>query len=339
MSVVECEGSNYFRQRVVFSLLSGKPLKISNIRSLEDNPGLRGASPILSHLLCADHRVAVLIPADHELSFLKLIESITNGTIVKISYTGTTVAVKPGVIIGGKVTHDCGTARAIGYYLEPLLMLAPFSKNGFMLTLLGITNDQQDVSVDTLRTVALPQLAKFGVDSDVELKVEKRGAPPNGGGQVFFRCVPVRSLKPINCTDDGRIKRIRGIAYSTRVSPQTANVVIESARSLLNHFIPDVFIYTDHYKGAESGRSPGYGLALVAESTTGALLSAESCGMGGEPPAEAGIRAAKLLYAEIAKGGYCDATQQPLNLLMMALGPEDVSKIRFGKLTPFSYEI
>lgn len=189
---------------------------------------------------------------------------MTNGSIVKIGYTGTTVAFKPGTLIGGKVEHDCGQTRSIGYFLEPLLMLAPFAKQGFQLTLLGITNDNVDVSVDTLRTVALPQLARYGVEEGLELKVNKRGAPPEGGGQVFFRCVPVRALKPINMLDEGRIKRIRGIAYSTRVSPQTANRVVESARSILNQFIPDVFIHTDHYKGSESGKyDPFYYFAKV----------------------------------------------------------------------------
>jgi RNA 3'-terminal phosphate cyclase-like protein len=85
-------------------------------------------------------------------------------------------------------------------------------------------------------------------------QIAKRGAPPLGGGEVVFRCPNVKQMPPIDWTDMGKIKRIRGIVYSTRMSPQTANRVVESARGLLNHFIPDVYIYTDHYKGEESGK-------------------------------------------------------------------------------------
>lgn len=85
-------------------------------------------------------------------------------------------------------------------------------------------------------------------------KITKRGAPPLGGGEIVFNCCSVRQLKPVQYIDEGRIKRIRGIAYCTRVSPQTANRMVESARSLLNRYIPDVYIYTDVYKGAESGK-------------------------------------------------------------------------------------
>jgi RNA 3'-terminal phosphate cyclase-like protein len=74
-----------------------------------------------------------------------------------------------------------------------------------------------------------------------------------GGGQVLFRVPVVRQLKPFQWEDPGKIKRIRGIAYCTRTSASMATRLVESSRSLLNRFIPDVFIYTDVYKGAEAG--------------------------------------------------------------------------------------
>jgi RNA 3'-terminal phosphate cyclase len=48
---------------------------------------------------------------------------------------------------------------------------------------------------------------------------------------------------------------ITGVSYSTRVSPQTCNRMVESARFLLNKLLPDVFIYADHVTGPESGDS------------------------------------------------------------------------------------
>jgi len=312
VAMLEFEGAAYLRQRLVMSVLSGKPIKISKIRALDDNPGLK----------------------DYEVNFLRLLEKVTNGTTIEVSYTGTAVVFKPGVIVGGRITHDCALSRAIGYYLEPMVLLAPFSKLFFVLTLNGITNDDTDISVDTIRTVLLPQLHKFGIQDDIELKITKRGAPPNGGGQVMFRCSTIRSLKPINLIDEGRIRRIRGIAYSTRVSPQTANRLVDSAKALLNKFIPDVFIYTDHYKGAESGNSPGYGISLVCESTTGCLFSSECYARAGETPEDLGRRGAKMLYMQIKYGGCVDSSCHLLNLLFVTLSSPDISKIRLGKLTP-----
>lgn len=36
------EGCSNFRIRIILSLLSGKPVKIKNIRSQENEPGLKG---------------------------------------------------------------------------------------------------------------------------------------------------------------------------------------------------------------------------------------------------------------------------------------------------------
>lgn len=66
-------------------------------------------------------------------------------------------------------------------------------------------------------------------------QVKRRGAPPGGGGLVEFSCPIVRELKPIDFTDPGLIKRIRGNAYCTKVSPQIANRVAESSRGELAH--------------------------------------------------------------------------------------------------------
>lgn len=43
-------------------------------------------------------------------------------------------------------------------------------------------------------------------------------------------CPIVRQLNPIDFTEPGLIKRIRGNAYCTKVSPQIANRVAESSR-------------------------------------------------------------------------------------------------------------
>ncbi|KAI8587382.1 RNA 3'-terminal phosphate cyclase domain-containing protein [Geranomyces variabilis] len=340
------EGHNFFRQRLLLATISNRPVRIDKIRADdEDNTGL----------------------ADYEASFLRLLEKVTNGCTIEISYTGTSVVYRPGVIVGGKVRHDCPPSRAIGYFLEPMIALAPFGKHPLQLTMTGVTNDNVDVSVDTVRTLLLPCLKRFGVEDDVELKISKRGAAPKGGGEIYFRCPVVRQLKAVQFIEEGQIKRIRGIAYATRVSPQMANRVTEASRGMLTRYIPDVYVYTDVYKGAESGSSPGYALTLVAETTTGALLSAECAfqprkhtstvdagereaenSRGGEgmlvndyhfpTPEDLGTHTARRLLQEIKKGGCFDTTSQWLGVLFMALGPEDVGKIRVSALSPFTIQ-
>lgn len=42
--------------------------------------------------------------------------------------------------------------------------------------------------------------------------------------------------------------------HAVRVSPQFSNRMIEAARSVLNRYIPDIYLYSDVYKGEESGK-------------------------------------------------------------------------------------
>ena len=195
---------------------------------------------------------------------------------VEVSDTGSQLTYKPGVLLGGKVEHQCSLERGIGYWLEPILALAPFCKDPLHLILTGVTNNQLDPSPDWIKASCLPILRRFLTDdTGLELSVSKRGAAPGGGGQVVFKCPVRKSLRPVQVTDQGKIKRVRGVAWAVRVSPATANRVVESAKGELLKFLPDVYIYTDHFTGAKSGKSPGFGLTLTAETTTGCFLTAE----------------------------------------------------------------
>ncbi|KAJ7424560.1 RNA 3'-terminal phosphate cyclase-like protein [Pitangus sulphuratus] len=295
-------GCNFLRQRLVRATLSGRPLKIRKIRAKEEDPGLR----------------------DFEASFIRLIDKVTNGSRIEINQTGTTLYYQPGLLYGGSLEHDCSPSRGIGYYLESLLCLAPFMKHPLKIVLRGVTNDQVDPSVDVLKATALPLLKKFGIDGEnleikvayqphsncgrrdakaVDMGISRRGMPPKGGGEILFACPVRKVLQPIQFTDPGKIKPQK-CRYSVRVSPQMANRMVESARGILNKFLPDIYIYTDHMKGVNSGKSPGFGMCLTAETINGTILSAELAsnpqGQGAAVlPEELGQNCAKLLLEEI----------------------------------------
>lgn len=146
-------------------------------------------------------------------------------------------------------------------------------------------------------------------------------------------------------------------SYSTRVSPQFANRMVEAARSVLNRYIPDIYLYTDVYKGEDSGKSPGYGLTLLSQSTTSALHTAETVSVPRptntsgaiqeqesnaahsttfQTPEDLALNAARLLLEQISRGGCVDESHQWLVCLLMVLGTEDVGRCRMGQLTPFT---
>ena len=151
---------------------------------------------------------------EFEASFIRLLDKITNGSKIEVNETGTAVHYEPGLLYGGTIEHDCSTQRSISYYLEPLLPLGPFCKISLNLTLRGVTNDQTDPSIDIIRCSSIPILKRFLlVDDGLLLKINKRGAPPKGGGEVVFTCPLRKQLralqvrKQINFTKSNFIKK------------------------------------------------------------------------------------------------------------------------------------
>jgi len=97
--------------------------------------------------------------------------------VIEISYTGTTIAFRPGFIAGSPSAviqvhkHECPLSIPIGYFLEPLLLLAAFGKAPTNVMLTGITAGSSEYpSVDLLRVGLLPVLKRFGIE-DYELRV------------------------------------------------------------------------------------------------------------------------------------------------------------------------
>lgn len=341
------EGHRSFAQRLVLSTLSGRPVHISKIRtSSPTNPGL----------------------APHEVSFLRLLEAVTNGSSMQISYTGTTMTFHPGLITGtiagqGATEGDliehsvpATCTRGITYFLLPLCLLAPFSKAHMNVRFSGpgvITSatGTGDISVDTFRTACLPLFSLFGIPSArIELRVLSRScAGPGGrggGGAVELRFASqVRLPKTLHLNrHPGRVRRIRGVAYCTGVSASNNARMIHSAREILNQLCTDIHIaaqydqaplvLTGDAAGSKKRLGIGFGLSLVAESNaTGVLYSADVVvpPEGGGVPEEIGKRCALQLLETIAKGGCTSSISASTVLILMAMGSEDVGRLRVGK--------
>ena len=335
-------GHRNFAYRLVLATLTGRTVHISQIRSSSPtNPGL----------------------APHEISFLRLLDSVTNGSQIEISYTGTIVVYKPGLITGGGngggkvIQHElptgCGT-RGVSYFLIPLCLLAPFAKTAIKVLFTGqgvITSSTPsgDLSVDSVRTAILPLYSQFGIFSNnIELRVLRRANPypkghdGGGGGEVQLTFgQQVRLPKTVHLMNPGRVKRVRGVAYSVGVSGSNNARMIESARGVLNVLVPDTYIFSDvsaaplmpadRTKKKKTGL--GFGLSLVAESSTGCLFSADTiCApVGGEASEDVGKRCAYQLLETISKGGCVAPAAAPTVLILMTMGSEDVGRVQIGR--------
>lgn len=340
-------GHRAFTHRIVLSTLTGRPVHISKIRSSSaTHPGL----------------------APHEVSFLRLIEAITNGSVIDVSYSGTTITYQPGLItgtvagvntsaVGDVVEHTlpANNTRGITYFLLPLALLAPFSKAHMNVRFSGpgvitsATHLTGDISVDSFRTAVLPLYGMFGIPpARIELRVLSRSCSGpggrGGGGVVELRFASqVRLPKTLHLNRrPGRIRRIRGVAYCTGVSASHNNRMITAARGVLNQLVSDVHVAAQYdpapVVGDKNGMKKkigiGFGLSLVAESSAdGVLYLADVVAPpeGGVVPEDIGTRCAYQLLEVIAQGGCVSNVSAPTLLTLMAMGSEDVGRLRLGR--------
>ena len=341
---IRLTGHKSFAHRIVLATLTGHPVHISKIRnSSPTNPGL----------------------APHEVAFLRLLEAVTNGTSLQISYTGTTITYHPGLIAGSisglgatessqsgymiEHTIPSGCTRGVAYFLIPLALMAPFAKAPMNIRLSGpgvITSatEHGDISVDTFRTAILPLYDLFGIHtSRIELRVLQRSCSGGGGGSVEM-CFgsQVRLPKTLHMNRiPGRIKRIRGVAYSTGVPASNNSRMIYSAREILNPLVGDISIAAQYDPapkapvGSEKRKGGiGFGLSLVAETfAEGVIYSADlsSPPTGGVVAEDIGRKCAYQLLEIIGHGGCTTHVAAPTILTLMAMGSEDVGRLRIGR--------
>jgi RNA 3'-terminal phosphate cyclase-like protein len=344
-------GHRHLRTRLILATLTGRPIRISQIRasSSSTTPGL----------------------TPPEVSFLRLLDSITNGSAIEFSMTGTTLVYRPGLITGsaeglgaqgGVIRHEIGREcrdRGASWWIVPLCILAGFAKAGVNVVFHGegcITGATPggDVSVDTVRTAILPLYKLFGMERNIEIRVLKRSCSPPRGGfaggevQLVFNH-QVRLPKTLHLLNPGRVKRIRGVAYAVGVSGSNNARAIEAARGVLNKFVPDTYIFSDVAKaplvdnkdGTKKKGAVGFGLSLVAESSTNCLYSADvaSPPEGGVPAEDIGKRAAYQLLESIARGGCVEKTAVESVMVLMSMGTEDVGRVALGREVLGSEEV
>lgn len=322
--MLEFRGSQSLRHRLVLSTLTGTSITIQRIRSESANPGLN----------------------DAEVVFLRLLSQLTNGTTVEINPAGTVLKYSPGLIINNPgpepLFFDCGSGRALSYYVEGVLPLCLFGKNPLNLKLRGRSNDEVDVSLDSLAAVYTPLMKNLGVE-DFHLAGFRRGVED---GEATLTLTPLRKLEqPVLLLDPGKVKRVRGTVYCSKGSPQMANRVAYSAKGALQQLLPDIWISTDFTK---RGSQSLLGISLSAETSTGLVLAADA--FRGEEslveeletdvPEDLGYTVALRLLDEIFHGGCVDASLHWLPLLLMALGPKGrKGSVLLGRLTNHSIEL
>jgi RNA 3'-terminal phosphate cyclase (GTP) len=188
-------GGQIIRTSIALSAITGKPCRITSIRSGRKNPGLQ-----------AQHLKGIEAAA-------KLCDAETKG----VEIGSQTVEFFPKKIKGGKFSIDVGTAGSITLVLQTLVPICLFAESESELDITGGTDVMWSPSINYFKNIFLNSLELFGMKraEDFDLEILRYGFYPKGGGRIKFKIRPFRNFKKMELVARGKFERIDAISVAS----------------------------------------------------------------------------------------------------------------------------
>jgi RNA 3'-terminal phosphate cyclase (ATP) len=185
-------GGQVLRTALSLSLVTGQPFRIHSIRQRRDKPGLM-----------RQHLTAVQAAAE-----------LGNATVRGDAVGSQDLTFTPGSLRSGEFRFTVGTAGSTTLVLQTLLPALLAAPAATTVVLEGGTHNPFAPPFDFLQRAFLPQLQRMG--GVVELRLERAGFHPAGGGRVLAQVEP-GSLRPLELLQRGAARPIRARALSSKL--------------------------------------------------------------------------------------------------------------------------
>ncbi len=224
-------GGQIVRTSVALSAVTGRPVRIENIRRNRPKPGL-----------AAQHVRAIQALAE-------IARAETRG----VKLESREIEFVPGRISAGTYDIDIGTAGSVTLLIQCILPALSAAEGPVTLRVKGGTDVRWSPTVDYLKNVALPAISLFGVIA--EFACERRGYYPRGGGIVLLRTEPSRLRQ---ARVDRLDSNILGISHCGSLPEHVARRQAEAALELLRENGYEASIDLE----VVSASSPGSGITL-----------------------------------------------------------------------------
>jgi len=181
-------GGQVLRSSLSLSLITNRPFTIVNIRKRRPKPGL-----MPQHLKAVEAAAAIGMAR------------VKGADLGSQSLTFEPSGVKPG-----KYRFDIGTAGSTSLVLQTILLPLSFAGGDSTVTVIGGTHVPWSPCFHYLEWHWLHYMGKIGFR--VELKLDKAGFYPRGGGCVCAVIHQAAEFQPIRLTHRGDLKKIRGVS-------------------------------------------------------------------------------------------------------------------------------
>ena len=284
-------GGQILRIATGLSAVTGKPVRVSNIRNNRPQPGLK----------------------PQHLKGIEAVARMCNARISGFTEGSTEIEFTSGELCHDHFRIDIGTAGSIGLVFQSLMIPAVLTDKPLEFEVTGGTDVSWSPSVTYFREVFCHFIKRMGIETEAEIK--SYGFYPKGGGRVLLRVHP-GSLRPINLTDRTRFVRydILSIASEALRKARVAERQAESAVSVLGRKSE---CELREYVNSESQGSSIHAHAHFENTLLGATLLGER----GKPAEEVGRECALMLQKQVESGACFDRWMGDQILPFMAMAP------------------
>lgn len=256
-------GGQILRSSLALSALTGKPLRIVNIRANRQKPGLR-----------PQHLTAVRAAA-----------AVCQAQVQGASLGSTELRFIPTTLRAGEFCVDvsadqpsAGSGALVFQTVLPALLFAP-APSTLQIIRCG-THVPMSPPADYLARVFLPALARMG--GEASLTLVKAGWFPAGGGELLVHIQPVNApLTPIVWTERGALRRLYVLSAFSNLP---RSIAVRQANQAINRLLAMGFRQRDIEGDIRELPSPSKGtiVLLMAETETG-MAGFSALGERGKP--------------------------------------------------------
>ena len=299
-------GGQVIRTSVALSALTGKPVRITNIRAKRCTSGLR---------------------AQH-VSGVDAVAQMCNAEVKGASIGSEEIDFFPESIETKHLSVKISTAGSIGLVLQALLIPAMHIKDRIEIDISGgATFGKWSPPLLYTKHVLFPILLKMGYRAEME--IVKHGHYPKGGAEVKVVIYPLLKLKGIDISERGKLLKICGIAHSSDIltKAQVSERLAESARKYLwERYDVPIDIDVQYSKSDSTGTS----IVLWAEFEN-TVMGADCLGEKRMSARKVGVLAAEQLSRSINSGASVDEymTDQLPPYIAFACGPSSYTAPSF----------
>jgi RNA 3'-terminal phosphate cyclase (ATP) len=203
-------GGQVLRTSLSLSLATGTPFQISKIRAGRERPGL-----------LRQHLTAVLAAAE-----------VGGAETEGVALGSKAITFVPQRIRAGEFRFAVGTAGSATLVLQTILPALLTAAEPSTITIDGGTHNQAAPPFSFLYKTFAPIISTMG--PSIDLRLERYGFYPAGGGRIVARITPARALTPFHLQERGEITHRRVVALVANLPENIAEREMHTAIGLLN---------------------------------------------------------------------------------------------------------